>query len=77
MPNNKRDNWQHHIKQVIRSRHYSWLAEARDGEPIEAVMTDVTADIMHICKQVGIPWQRLLDQSRDQFEAEEANLAQT
>ena len=66
--------WLRRVQQVIRSKHYSWIAEARDGEPMDAVMTDLTADIMHICKRTGITWDELLRRSRRKFEDEEASL---
>ncbi|MEX2215340.1 MAG: hypothetical protein WD768_14505 [Phycisphaeraceae bacterium] len=66
-----RRNWLNRIKQVMRSRHYSWLAEARDGEPIDRVMADVVADVMHICRRQGISFDELMQRSRSQFEVEE------
>ncbi len=72
MHHNTRNNWTRKVEQVIRSRHYGWLAEARDGDPIEDVMTDVAADVMHICKRKGISIDELLHRSRQQFEIEEA-----
>jgi hypothetical protein len=67
-----RRNWLAHVEKVIRSRHYAWIAEARDGDPIEDVMVDLLADVMHICQRTGIPWEELVRRSRLQYEAEEA-----
>jgi hypothetical protein len=66
-----RHNWLQRVKQVIRSRHYSWLAEARDGEPIDQVMADVLADVMHICHRQNISFDELVERSRAQFDVEE------
>lgn len=70
-----RRNWQKHVRNVVRSRHYGWLAEARDGDPIPEVLKDVTADVMHICKVQGISWEQLMEQSRRQYEVEEREAA--
>lgn len=67
-------NWLRHIRQVMRSRHYSWLAEARDGDPIDDVLRDVTTDVMHICKRQGVSWEQLYHQALQQYEAEEADV---
>ena len=67
-------NWLPHIQQVMRSRHYAWLAEARDGDPIDEVLRDVTADVMHICKRQGISWERLLLGALEQYQAEEEDV---
>ncbi len=69
---NKRRNWQHRVHNVIRSRHYQWLAECRDGDPVEEVVKDVATDLMHLCKEKGITWEQMLEESRRQFEAEAA-----
>ena len=73
MPRSERE-WLRRVQQVIRSRHYAWIAEARDGDPMNDVMTDLATDIMHICKRTGITWDELLRQSRRKFEEEEAAL---
>lgn len=70
----KRDNWQRRVSNVIRSRHYQWLAECRDGDPVAEVVKDVATDLMHICKQEGITWEQLMEASRRQFEHEEAKV---
>lgn len=75
MNRTSRRNWTRKVDQVIRSRHYGWLAEARDGDPIEDVITDVTADVMHICKRKGISIEELIRRSKQQFEAEEQGVA--
>lgn len=66
-----RPNWQRHVKRVVRSKHYSWLAEARDGEPLETVMTDVLTDVRHICQMQGVSFQDLLEHSGEQADAEQ------
>ncbi len=66
-----RENWSHDIDEIIRSRHYTWLGMGLGGESIEQAVTSLTADIMHICKRKGIPWERVVEQARAQFEQEE------
>jgi len=66
-----RTNWSHEIDQIIRSKHYTWLGEGLGGEPHERALATIMVDIMHICRRKGIAWERLLQQSRAQFEQEE------
>jgi hypothetical protein len=72
-----RTHWDRHIDQVIRSQHYTWLGEGLAGEPLAGALTDIMADIMHICARQGMSWEQLLARSRAQFEREEAAVAQT
>lgn len=71
MADRVRREWSRHIDQVLRSQHYSWLAEGLSGAPLEEALINITADIMHICKRQGIEWESLLDKSQTQFEEEE------
>lgn len=66
-----RKHWLHHVKAVIRARHYTWLPQGLGGEPVEDAMTYLAADIMHICKLAGVPFDRVLEQARQKFEEEE------
>jgi hypothetical protein len=66
----RRRNWRARVRNVIRSRHYQWLAECRDGDPVPEVVRDVVTDLMHICREQGLAWEQVLAQSRAQFEAE-------
>jgi hypothetical protein len=70
-----RTRWDRHVDQVIRSQHYTWLGEGLAGEPLGAALTDIMADIMHICARQGMSWEQLLARSRAQFEREEAEVA--
>ncbi len=72
---NQRRNWQQRVRNVIRSRHYQWLAECRDGDPVEDVVRDVATDLMHICREQGLSWENLLAQSERQFELESREVA--
>ncbi len=69
-PSNERRNWQQRVRNVIRSRHYQWLAECRDGDPVEDVVRDVATDLMHICREQGLSWEDLLARGRQQYEVE-------
>jgi hypothetical protein len=75
MSNRCRDNWDHHVDEIIRSQHYTWLGEGLGGEPLSEALTDMMADIMHICRREGLSWERLVAHSRAQFEREEAEVA--
>lgn len=67
-----REHWLNHVKEVIRSRHYTWLPQGLGGEPVEEAMTCLVADIMHICKLSEIPMEEVLERARRRFEEEEA-----
>lgn len=71
MSDHTRRGWSRHIDQVIRSQHYTWLAEGLSGKPLEQALLNITADMMHICKRQGISWDRLVAESQAQFEHEE------
>ena len=75
MADQLRDQWSHRIDQVLRSRHYTWLAGGLAGEPVELALTNLTADIMHICERQGIDWETLVEKSRNQFEQEEVGVS--
>ena len=70
-----RINWAHHIDQIIRTQHYTRLAEGLAGEPPEEVVVEIVADLMHLCKRQGISWQALVEQSLALYEREEYALA--
>lgn len=67
-----REHWLQHVKDVIRSRHYTWLPEGLGGESVEDAMTCLTTDIMHVCKRAGVPFDRVIEDARRKFEEEEA-----
>lgn len=67
-----RKHWLQHVKEVIRSRHYTWLPQGLGGESVEDAMTYLATDIMHICKLANIPVERVLERARAQFNEEEA-----
>ncbi len=77
MPAERRARWSRHIDQVIRSKHYTWIAEGLGGVPLEQALVAIATDIMHICKREGLSCEQLLKRSATQFEHEEAQLAQT
>ena len=71
MINRLQKNWSDDIDAVIRSRHYTWLAMGLGGESVENAVTSLLTDIMHLCQRQGVPWEDVLDISREQFEQEE------
>jgi hypothetical protein len=70
-----RVNWDHHVDEIVRSQHYTWIGEGLGGEPLGEALTDMMADIMHICRREAISWEKLVARSRAQFEREEAEVA--
>ena len=70
-----RQDWDRHIDQVIRSQHYTRLAEGLAGKPPAEALTDIVTDIMHICARQGMSWETLVIRSRAQFEREEAQVS--
>lgn len=66
-----RAGWKNHIEQIVRSQHYTWIGEGLGGEPLAEALTDMLADIMHICAHQGLSWEDLVTRSREQFDREE------
>jgi hypothetical protein len=48
-----RADWFRHIEQVLRSKHYTWIAEGLGRAPLEEALVTITADLMHICHRAG------------------------
>ena len=71
-----REEWSRHINQVIRSQHYTWLAEGLGGQPVPFALSQIMTDVMHICAREGIRFDSLLARSRAQFEQEECEVSQ-
>jgi hypothetical protein len=74
MSEDRRADWSRHIDQIIRSRHYTWIAEGLGGEPLETALVDITTDLMHICCREGISWEYVLSEAARQYEQEEESL---
>lgn len=72
-----RRNWSHEIDEVIRSRHYTWLARGLGGDDVEDAMTTLLADIMHICERQGIAWESVLEHGRERFRSEEREITKS
>jgi hypothetical protein len=70
-----RDEWFHKIEEVVRSRHYTWLAEGLGGKPVEEAMATLIADIHHVCQYSRVPWGHVMADGRELFEREEAACA--
>ena len=54
-----RTNWSHHVDQILRSRHYTWIAEGLGGAPLRDAMLSMTTDLIHMCHRAGISWDEL------------------
>jgi hypothetical protein len=67
MSGRRHSEWSRHIDQIIRSGHYTWLAEGLGGEQLESALMNITTDIMHICSRQGIDWETLVGKSYTQF----------
>lgn len=72
-----RADWSRHIEQVLRSKHYTWLAEGLGGAPVYEALIAITADLMHICHRAGLSWEQLEARSLALCEREEAELRPT
>lgn len=66
-----RSNWENHISDVVRSRHYTWLPEGLGGEPVNRAMSYLVTDIMHVCRRTGTSWEQILSEAAARFEKEE------
>ncbi len=67
-----REDWSRHIDQVLRSKHYTWIAEGLAGAPLREALTTITADLMHLCHRSGLSWEQLLAESSDLCATEES-----
>lgn len=68
----RRENWSRHVDDIIRSGHYTWIAEGLGGSEPREAMLQIMTDVMHICRRQGIPLNDLLAASRQLVEREEA-----
>ncbi len=74
MTDDVRGNWSHHIDQIVRSKHYTWIAEGLAGVPLRDALLSITTDLMHICRRNGLSWEQLLSESQQMCEREEAEI---
>lgn len=72
-----RNDWSHHIEQILRSKHYTWIAEGLGGAPLNEALLSITADVMHMCRRTGLSWEELAAQSERLCDREEAETRQT
>ena len=72
-----RENWSRHIDQILRSKHYTWIAEGLGGAPLEAALIAITADVMHMCNRAGMSWEELAAESQRLCDHEEAETRPT
>lgn len=77
MKDNSRADWYRHIEQVLRSKHYTWIAEGLGGAPLEEALVAITADLMHICNRSGLSWEDLAARGQLLCEREESDLRPT
>jgi hypothetical protein len=68
-----RSNWENHIEDVVRSRHYTWLPTGLGGEPVDVAMSYLVTDILHVCRRTGTSWEKVLEEAAARFEQEERN----
>ena len=72
-----RPNWFRHIEPVLRSKHYTRIAEGLAGAPVDEALVAITADLMHICHRAGLSWEELAARSQQLCEREETDLRPT
>ncbi len=77
MTDTTRADWFRHIEQILRSKHYTWIAEGLGGAPVDEALVAITTDLMHICHRAGLSWEELAARSQQLCEREEADLRPT
>lgn len=70
----QRQNWSRHVDDIIRSRHYTWIAEGLGGMPPEEALAEMLTDIIHICHRTEISFDDLLSDCQRRCEQEEAGV---
>lgn len=63
--------WIRRIEEIIRSRHYTWIAEGLGGDDVPEAVQQLLADIMHLAHHAGLNWDEVYEAARQQFEREE------
>lgn len=66
-----RENWSRHVRDIIRSRHYTWIGEGLGGQPLNDALAAMLTDIIHICRHEGISFENLVTQCQARCDAEE------
>ena len=74
MTDNTRPDWSRHIEQVLRSKHYTRIAEGLAGAPVDEALVAIAADLMHICHRSGLSWDELATRGQLLCEREETDL---
>ena len=69
-----RADWSRQIEKVLRSKHYTWIAEGLAGAPVDEALVAITADLMHICHRAGLSWEQLEARSQKLCDREESDL---
>lgn len=72
-----RPDWSRHIEQVLRSKHYTRIAEGLAGAPVDEALVAIAADLMHICHRAGLSWEDLAARGQQLCEREETDRRQT
>ena len=67
-----RTDWSRHIDQILRSKHYTWIAEGLGGVPVKEALVSITTDLMHMCHRSGVSWEQLVAESSRICEQEES-----
>jgi hypothetical protein len=63
MMTSPRGDWSRHIDQILRSKHYTWIAEGLGGCPVDAALVSITTDLMHMCQRSGLSWEQIVAES--------------
>ena len=63
MTTSPRGDWSRHIDQILRSKHYTWIAEGLGGRPLDAALVSITTDLMHMCQRSGLSWDQIVAES--------------
>lgn len=62
--------WGRRIEEVMRSRHYTWIAEGLGGGEVAEAVPQLLADTMHLAHRAGLNWDEVYEAARQQFERE-------
>ncbi len=69
--------WVRRIDEIIRSRHYTWIAEGLGGNEVPEAVHQLLTDTMHLSRRAGLNWDEVYAAARQQFEREEREAAES
>ena len=64
-------HWVRQIEEIIRSRHYTWIAEGLGGNEVPEAVRQLLVNTMRLAHHAGLDWNDMYAAARQQFECEE------